>query len=254
MNKYFTVTVKPDILAARQHTAAFAANDVLFDWTGFSMPKGANRLISITMLVRGTDGAAQTVRDVNLFFAKTADNGKTQPSSIGTINSTADGTGYQNQIIMAAVVDNTDEKGGLDIMNVQSTGHGAAGNQSTFGVLEGERYSVSHDTTQIDPGKIKILVAATTSGSLDFRSGMQLNESSLDAAEDATLTVDGVSALTALAVGDVLRAHDEAKIGEIKSITDANTIVLKAANTAAIANNDYIYNLNPITLIFSFER
>ena len=42
---YFTVEVKPTIpnVAAGQH-AAFAQNDLLFDWYAFDVPKGTCRL------------------------------------------------------------------------------------------------------------------------------------------------------------------------------------------------------------------
>ena len=70
MGKFFTRTVKPDITASEQHTAAFAADDLLFDWAAFDVPKGASRLVGITALIRGTSGADQTARAFDLLFAK----------------------------------------------------------------------------------------------------------------------------------------------------------------------------------------
>ena len=43
MGKYFTVEVKPTIAASKQNLGAFSANDVLFNWTEFDIPKGAAR-------------------------------------------------------------------------------------------------------------------------------------------------------------------------------------------------------------------
>ena len=40
----------------------------------------------------------------------------------------------------------------------------------------------------------------------------------------------------------------------VSSITNATTIVLTAANEEAFQEDDIIYNINPITLIFTFER
>ena len=58
VNKYFTTEVVPTYNATS--IAAFGANDVLFDWTAVQVPKGANRLISVGVIMKGTDGAAQT--------------------------------------------------------------------------------------------------------------------------------------------------------------------------------------------------
>ena len=61
MGKYFTVEVKPTIpnVAAGQH-AAFADNDLLFDWFAFDVPKGTSFIKQIVLEVRpnGLSGAA----------------------------------------------------------------------------------------------------------------------------------------------------------------------------------------------------
>ena len=41
---YFTVEVVPTITADTQ-AAAFANQDLLFDWAAFDVPKGASRLV-----------------------------------------------------------------------------------------------------------------------------------------------------------------------------------------------------------------
>ena len=56
------------------------------------------------------------------------------------------------------------------------------------------------------------------------------------------------------AKGDVIGAHDGAAIGTIATVESNTAITLETNNTDALANGDLIYNLNPITLIFSFER
>ena len=55
---YFTRTVKPTITASKQ-TGAFANGDVLFDWTAVKMPRGANKLVGVTALIRKTDGTQE---------------------------------------------------------------------------------------------------------------------------------------------------------------------------------------------------
>jgi len=107
-----------------------------------------------------------------------------------------------------------------------------------------------------------VYVAGIAQGALDFRSGMQVNETSFTGGTQTTITVDGVDATIAFAPKDVIRAHDDAVLGTIKSITNATTIVLEPSSVldadgdaiqGDIANNDYLYNLNPITLIMSLE-
>ena len=55
-------------------------------------------------------------------------------------------------------------------------------------------------------------------------------------------------------VGDVVHVHDsETAIGTVESLTD-NDINLTAVTGVAIAEDDEIMNINPITLILSFEK
>ena len=81
-------------------------------------------------------------------------------------------------------------------------------------------------------GEYTFYVAATTPGTPSLQSGIDLTEA-LDAAEKATITVDGVTAVT-LSPGDVLHAQDNAVVGTVSSITNETTIVLTAANTALL--------------------
>ena len=102
MGKYFTVSVKPVLPVSTQIQSnktdlVFAGGDVMFDWTAFDIPKGAAKLVDIVMIMRG----AQTVKGVDVFFAKTDPNGSTAPGSLGTGNATADGTGYYRNVIGA---------------------------------------------------------------------------------------------------------------------------------------------------------
>ena len=65
MGKYFTVEVTPTITASRQaaNSSVYSAGDILFDWTSFQMPRGAARLIGLTAVMRGKNGASQTISD-----------------------------------------------------------------------------------------------------------------------------------------------------------------------------------------------
>ena len=71
LSKYISVEVKPTLLAAKQHLGAYADGDVLFDWTEFKLPNGTNRLVGVTAIVRGNDGAAQDCPMDLMFATKT---------------------------------------------------------------------------------------------------------------------------------------------------------------------------------------
>ena len=132
------MTGKPTVTASLQAGGTVAANDVLFDWTSFDIPKGAARLIGVTALVRGTNGARQE-KSFDLYFAKTVDG--VEPGSLGTLSATADGARYQNHLIGAHRIDANDYKDGLDIMAVATSGHGAQTTQIPTMVLEGEAHT-----------------------------------------------------------------------------------------------------------------
>ena len=85
-------------------------------------------------------------------------------------------------------------------------------------------------------------------------------------------TIDGTAANVAFAVGDVLHAQDDIIVGEIASL-DADNITFRhdgkngtPANFAAwqiqngadaagdLANNDELFNVNPIKIILHFEK
>ena len=241
-SKYFTVTVKPTIAASKQKLGAFTGNDVLFNWTEFDIPKGAARLIGVTTLVRGTDGVAQE-KAIDLMFAKTI-NG-TAPSDIGTVHATAGGSGYQNHLIGAIRIDTSDYKDGLDIMSIASSGYGMANTQIPSHVLQGE------PETGTNVGFDKLYIAAT-GAAFEFQSTVQVSTET--ATNSSAVVVKTTSALTNFDKGDVLHDEDDQLIGTVKSVTDANNIVLEANADSVSAVNKDLYNINPFTFILSFER
>jgi hypothetical protein len=249
MGKYFTVEVKPTITASKQ--ASMADGDVLFDWTAFDVPKGAVKLTNLTALIRGNDGAPQTARDINFYFAKSADGGNTAPSSLGTLSATADGTGYYNQLLTKVHIEASGDYGtGLDFMSIATTGHGAANNQGNLNiVLQGEEGSGTN------VGYDKLYVGATAGGSLDFSTGSLLNMGSGQAVATTatTLTTDGTDARQVFAVGDVIHAADDAVAGTVTAVGSATAVTVDAV-AGALANNDELYVLSPITLKLSFEK
>ena len=242
-SKYFTVTIKPTTAASLQAGGTVAAGDILSDWTSFDIPKGASKLVGITALVRGTNGARQE-KGIDLYFAKTVDG--VAPGSLGTVSATADGSNYQNHLIGAAHIDTADYKDGLDIMAVASSGHGGGAQHTPGIVLEGE------PDTGTNVGYDKLYLGVVSAGALDFRSTVQVSTET--ATSTAAVVVKTTSALINFAAGDVLHDEDDQLIGTIKTVDSATAITLEAKAASVSAVNKDLYNINPLTYILSFEK
>ena len=265
MGKYFTVEVKPTIKASEQAagSAAYSADDVLFDWTAIQVPRGANKLISATLIHRGIDGATQTSRDIDVYFAKSIDG--TAPVTIGNSNATMSAAPIvANHIIGQVHIESGDgtNANSIDLWNMYQTGSGGANSMIPACILEAEVNSgdnVGYDT---------LYVAASTGGILSF--GTTVLVSNAIAADNTTIiptqaTADGndtPNAQNKFAVGDVIHSATDDVLGTIASIgafdtdldPDAQRIILTANNVDAIADNEEIFNVNPIRLILSFEK
>ena len=262
MGKYFNVTLRPTITASTQHAAAFAAGDVLFDWTAMQVPKGSSRLLSTIATIRGTNAADQTAVDMELFFAKSI-NG-TAPSTLGALNDPVDtatatastATGWFRNIIGRQFFDaDVNGMGSSDdlvyINTIQSPGNIGSGSL----VLTGEPESgdnVGYDT---------IYVAGIAQGALDFSTTVLAR-----GGEAADVTVvetdkgsnDDPNADLIFQPGDVLHSGTDDVLGTVKSIaafgSSKQDINFTAGTSDIIADNEEIYNINPVTLIFSFEK
>ena len=248
-NKHFVIEVKPTITASKQ--ASMADGDVLFDWTALTIPRGSAKLTNLTVMLRGNDGSPQTARDINFYFAKSIDG--VAPGSLGTLSATANGIGYYNHLIAKVHLEASgDYASGLDYMSVASTGHGAANNQGNLEiVLEGEQSPTTPAATGFD----KIFIAAVAGGALDFSTGSLINMGSGQAAvaAETILTTDGTHATKVFAVGDVLHAQDDAVAGTVVRIPSTTSVTVDAV-AGALADDDELFVLSPITIRLSFER
>lgn len=268
-SKFFNVTVRPTIAASAQLNAGdsnnpFAAGDVLFDWTAFQIPKGSARLLSTTAIVRGTNGADQAAVDMELFFAKSI-NG-TAPSTLGDLNAdvdTATATGSENtgwfRNIIGYQFFDADAQGmgsSVDLVyinTIQSPGNGGVGNL----VLSGEPESgdnVGYDT---------VYVAGIAQGNLDFGTtvlarGGTTADGSVAVVETDKGSNDDPNADLIFQPGDILHSGTDDVLGTVKSIaafgSSKQDITFTAPIAATIADNEEIFNVNPITLVFSFEK
>ena len=66
-NKTITKVI-PTIAASKQALGAFADEDILFDWHEVKNFRGTE-INGITAIIRGTNGADQTMQDFDLLFA-----------------------------------------------------------------------------------------------------------------------------------------------------------------------------------------
>ena len=250
MGKFFTVSVKPVLPVATQIQSdksdlVFGGGDVMFDWTAFEIPKGAAKLVDIVMIMRG----AQTVKAIDLFFAKTDPDGSTAPGSLGTGNATADGTGYYRNIVGAAHFHTGAFKEDLDNMVVGSLGHGGGNDYIPSTVLQG----VPESGSNVGFDKLYIAATVAAASGYNFSTGV-LADGAVTLGAASNFDVKTVSALNFFDVGDTVHVHDsDTAIGTVKSLTATN-IVLDAVTGVAIADEDEIINASPVELILCFEK
>jgi len=285
MAKYFTVEVIPTIAASTQ--VENSADDLLFDWTSFQVPRGPNKLISATVVMRGTNGSDQDTgkADLDLVFAKTIKG--VAPGTLGTPNLTINAKpGVSNHIIGMTHIDASGDYGaaGFDHFSVGSTGSGAAGSLIPTCVLQGELSSgdnVGFDTLYLGG----VAGNGAGSGGIDFGTGVLLDDDVDISGSNGTITtLDGTACDVAFAVGDIIHVNGTSTtdiiLGEVISI-DTNNIEFRhdggttddptgsyvvPADLAAwriqngagaagdLANNDELFNIHPIKIILSFER
>lgn len=264
--KYFTVKVKPLVPASEQHNGAYAAGDVLADWFAFDMPKGGAALRSVTAIIRGNDGSAQAnSANLNVFFANPKADGSA-PGSLGTGHATANGTNYFNDIIGGVMLSDSGVVGAgqsLDRISIVNSGEGSASGHYTHAIVEG-RPKLTRD------GYNTVYVGLVTSsaGTYNFSSGV-INKGAVTAGATSLSVDDGsngdASTGNVFNVGDILHSATDDVIGEIETIGShadgAATITIVSGtgghtdgNSAAVADNEELYNPHPVTLILNFER
>ena len=272
INKYFNVTVKPTILASKLATV-YGSGDVVFDWHAVDVPKGASKLIGVTAVMRQKHGTAGNEHPFQLVYGKSINN--VAPSSLGTNNATAGGTGYFNNVIgkstfiakdyMSDILDNG--------VTIAALTQGGADSEKPSIILEGEPNSGTN------VGYDKIYVGMIAEGAFDFTTAAEISQaidvSGLSAAQLVNADIEGTDPRLVFAPGDVIHAADDVNIGEIESMADANTIPFKAdgsatasetdftvpadlaawiAATGDLADGDELINVNPIKIILHFEK
>lgn len=247
MGKYFVKTVKPNIDVTC--ATAYADKDILFDWHAINLPRGASKLMGITTLLKGTNGADGNQHDIDLLFAKGNDDGA--PISLGTVNAGVTGEGWYNNIIGRVFIDTSAETddGDLVYQNVLIS-------PTTLSQPKGLVLSGNENETDVSPAFDRIYVAAIAKGAFDFGTAVTLNQGSGQAVTTTatTLTVDGAGdPRHSFAIGDELIAADGALIGNVTAIASDTSLTVDAV-AAVLADDDEICNRQPITFVMSFEK
>ena len=115
MGKYFdTGWLKPitpvtNQIGTSSGDAAFADQDIVWDWLAIDIPKGTHRLINASMIVQGNHGARQAEVDFQLWFARPIDG--VAPPSLGTPNAAVTGTGHRKHMVGIVDYDATNAGG-----------------------------------------------------------------------------------------------------------------------------------------------
>ena len=253
MGKYFTVEVKPTIptVASGQH-AEFADDELLFDWYAFDVPKGTCRLLHIDQEVRPKGDSGSTVNefDLELFLAK-PDKAGNAPSSIGTVGAAALGSAVNLSNNIMGFIPNGNWE--AHETHLDSTAYTQCKEANCSMFFNNEAPPISG----VPQGYERYYMAAICKGAFNFVSGTLINAGDLTG---PVMTVDGIDPRLFLAVGDTIAVTTTAdtsvqkSMGVIKSMADANTITLKEAFTTAVVNNDFVYNVAPITFRLHFEK
>jgi hypothetical protein len=233
--RHFTKAI-PTIVASIQAGAAFADEDILFDWHKVDGFKGSE-INGITAIIRGTNGADQTMVDFELLFATSGIKEDTRgvsvdiaPPSLGTVNAGVSTYQWKNNLTGHFLFDvdvtgRIFNDGDLDVLNIATT--------------SGLNIPVGQD----------LYIAAITKDALDFRSTVQVSTET--ATNTTAVVVKTTGALVNFAPGDVLHDEDNLVIGTVKSVTDDTNLVL-AENCAAVsAVNKDLYNIHPVQFILS---
>ena len=235
-----TITKVIPTIAASKQTSAFANEDILFDWHEVKNFRGAE-INGITAIIRGTNGADQTMHDFDLLFATSGIKVSSERNfsginvdtsgvpSLGTVHAGVSTYQWKNNLTGRVLFDVDANAlfndGDLDVLNIVT--------------ISGLNIPVGQD----------LFMAAITKGAYDFTSTVQVSTET--ATNTTAVVVKNTGALVNFAPGDVLHDEDDQLIGTVKSVTDDNNIVL-AENCASVsAVNKDLYNIHPVQFILS---
>ena len=249
-SKYFSADIKP-IMPGNIQASAYADEEILFDWTEFEIPRGPGKMLGVTALIEGVDGADQAgAIDIELFFART--NNLIAPPTLGTTGALVTKSGWKNHVIGRILLDASADSNDGDLIYVNVMKHQKQPNI----VMQGE--ALSGSTIGVD----KFYVAAISKGTLNFSTTVIAQGAG--AVGDLTIdtdkgTNDDPDAELIFAPGDVLHGGTGAVLGTVKSIaafaSSKQVITLESPGLVEVLDdNEEIYNASPIRLKIDFEK
>ena len=259
-SKFFNVTAKPYIDPDEQHDGNITDTQILADWTEFEVPRGAAKLVGITVLYRGKDGEDVTPTDFEIIWAKGNPDG-TAPTSLGAVAGAvgapaAGSPPWFNLIqgktyIDASIMTNDGDLTYLNILSVPEGQVEIADNKAVHSypgnlVLQGEPDSGS------SVGYDKLYCALIAKATHNWATTLDINGTM--STSSPTLTVDTIDANLYFAPGDVLYDEDNLLLGTVKSVDSATQITMEDNLANASSDDKKVYNGSPITLVLSFER
>jgi len=252
---YYLAKVKPERTILPN--VAYSANDVMFDWHRFEIPRGACAVKSLHVVHPGKDAAAVAGLDIELLFA-TSVNGVAPPTlgsahdAITVINATA----CKNHMIGhkyldASVLENSDLLVGYNVWS-QTSGQSVGYDQIDM-VIEGDPTYPGTTT-----GYQSVWMAVITIGTADFGTNVLLDGAVTDLTTRAFDVANDADADDVFAVGDDLLAcaNDGSSvqaIGKVVSLTADEITTDGVGFDGALADDDEISFKAPLTFNIGLE-
>jgi|TARA_R110000823_G_C15800845_1_gene487147 hypothetical protein len=264
MGKYFKVDAKPLVPASLQHSNANMTDaKLLADWSGFEVPRGANKLVNVNVLQKGVDGADIAVVDFEIIWAKGNPDGSA-PTSLAAagavVGAPAVGSPpWFNLVQGKTYVDSSrgGQDGDLKFMRIASIPHLTGGSAAASGegdnppnapiVLQGEPNSGSN------VGYDKLYCALIAKGTSNMTTST-LNVDAIYPITVKTIVVETIDARLQFAPGDVIHDENDRLLGTVASIDSATGITFEDNLANATVEDEHLYNVHPIVLQLSFEK
>jgi hypothetical protein len=259
-SKYYSVEVSPDMNHGAATGTATNDGDILFDWTPFEIPKGAAKIVSITLSSFGHDGATHGNEDLNIYFAKSI--AGVAPTTLGTTHAapTAGTTAPSHKNLLGFYL--------LDASHQQDGGALVGRNIYNFnnasGATEKEHLVISNtdmDYAATTAGYQTFWLAGIsfdTNGIWDFGTAIASNEdASANVAANTTgnsvvLKTSGTDPRNVFAPGDIAVGSTGGPTMEVVSVDSATQMTVKNISEQ-LDNAEIINPLNPFRFIIGFE-
>ena len=241
-SKFFNAEVTPTLTGAGMH-AEVAGGKVLFDWTGFEIPRGVAKLVGATYFMRPHGDAGPTAQDksIDFVFAK-APSPDATPATIGAIGASPFGTPRHDIIGVLPGVDADLVEGHTNSIFTTTKSPGV--------VLESDPSSGGN------VGVDKYYIAGIATGSIDFRSIIVVDDADIASAAHTTINTGGTSMDNRehFIAGDVIHAQDGAVVGTLASVAESAITLTAELGTSILTNGDTLYCINPIKIILHFTK